>query len=229
MLLPLPLLPSSPLGFHRWSAEIPAVLQSLCSQHPPHPQLVDHQLPVSQSGTPAEVRLNLSAVTLLPCVNFTPFFLQPWPFPAPHRISVPAEREPWCRRHSIKKKKKKELKPSLYSKVPVRALLRGRPFGCRPGCVPCGEAPFICKAAVCQPSGLRAAYQMGCGVLSAQRCASLLRVLSCCPTCTTRRRITAATRTTLCCCRCWRAAANPTLGQFSHTGSCVFETNDFDP
>lgn len=74
---PLPPPPSSPLGFHRWPAEIPAVLQSLCSQHPPHPQLVDHQLPVSQSGTPAEVRLNLSVVTLLPCVNFAPFFLQP--------------------------------------------------------------------------------------------------------------------------------------------------------
>lgn len=34
-------------GFHRWSTEIPTVLQSLCSQHSPHPQLVDHQLPVS--------------------------------------------------------------------------------------------------------------------------------------------------------------------------------------
>lgn len=60
-------------------------------------------------------------------------------------------------------------------------------------------------------------------------CASLLRVLSCCPTCTMRRRITAATRTTQCCCHCWRAAANPTLGQLSQTGCCVLETNDSDP
>lgn len=47
-------------GFYWWSAEVPALLQSLCSQHSPHPQLADNQLPVSQSGTPAEVRFSLS-------------------------------------------------------------------------------------------------------------------------------------------------------------------------
>lgn len=63
------------------------------------------------------------------------------------------------------------------------------------------------------------------GVL-AQCCVALRRVSSCCPTCTTRHRITAATRTTRSCCRCWRAAVNLTLGQFLQSGSYVLKTND---
>lgn len=69
---------------------------------------------------------------------------------------------------------------------------------------------------------------MGVGGVLAQCCVALLRVLSCCPTCTTRHRITAATRTTRSCCRCWRAAVNLTLGQFLQSGRYVLKTNDLN-
>lgn len=43
-------------GFYRWAAQVPALLQGLCSEHPPHSQSADYRLPLPQSGPPAEVR-----------------------------------------------------------------------------------------------------------------------------------------------------------------------------
>lgn len=43
---------------------------------------------------------------------------------------------------------------------------------------------------------------------------ALLRELSCCPTSTTKLRVTAATRTIPSCCPCWRAAVNLTHGSW---------------
>lgn len=46
-------------GFYRWAAQVPALLQGLCSEHASHAQSADYRLPLPQSGPPAEVKTTL--------------------------------------------------------------------------------------------------------------------------------------------------------------------------
>lgn len=109
-------------GFYRWAAQVPALLQGLCSKHSAHAQSADYRLPFPQSGPPAEVRTTRGRFFFF-CV--TTSHLKP-----EHRL---------CPESNI-------LRLAIFqSKVPVRALLCRRARGCRSRHLPCGERPFICE------------------------------------------------------------------------------------
>lgn len=119
---------------------------------------------------------------------------------------------PWCRYGQIK-----TISAFLFNLRYLSELC------CVDGPLGAGQATFPVVSALlsanCNMSSIIAVFSLSDEV-SALCHAALLRVLNCCPTCTMRPRITAATRTTRCCCRCWRAAANPTHGQWR----CVLDT-----
>lgn len=95
-----------------------------------------------------------------------------------------------------------------WLKIPVRALLCRWARGCKSHRLSRGEL-------LCLWTPLRRPSRLPfCQIFVSVQCRVLfLRVLNCCPTCTTKHRIIAATRITQSCCRCWRPAVNLTHGQ----------------
>lgn len=130
---------------------------------------------------------------LVSCVNFTPF--EPQPRPAEY------SRGPTERALMQISSDQKHLLLSFNLRYLSELCCVDGPLGA-------GQAPFPVVrpllSANCNMSAITAVFSLSAGMLAQSGCVyvALLRVLNCCPTCTTKHRITAAMKTIQSCCRC---------------------------